>query len=675
MTAYDGGLLRLPNAPLPMVVDLAGMQHVDQVKALLHHDPALPVGHMDQVTIGNTIETSGVLSVPENASRIEAAQKNGFSWEASIGATNEPGTIEMVPRGHSVQVNGRTFHGPLMVARRATLREVSFVGVGAGENTSSRIVAMATPISLNPASDPMALDPNKNDNTNDNSDSGAGGQGPGAGNAPRSADTELAEIRASWQAEIDATRKAREDFEAETKLLRQERLVESVDRIAAQYSCSDDTILASLRDKARAGDVSESDIELHILRAAGNHKLRGFQPIGAAKDGPTAPHVIEAAFCLTTGWDENELAGHFDEKTINAAIGNKWIGFGLHAMGVEYLRAHGHHVLGGKLTDEDIKAAMQFAESETIQASGGFSSFSLPGILSNVARKEVIRGYDAFPKVILKIASTETATDYKPFYRYRLNTDGLLQQVGADGELKSMELTEDSYQSRVYPFGRKLAITNVMWKNDDAGAFRRLSQSFGLTASRTIEREGFKTLLSEVSTFWTTGKGNRLASGAGSALSLDSLNSAYTLFLKFQDSTNQPIGIRPRYLVTASQDHTLGIDLNKGDRINMAVRDTAAANEIIERTSRNTFQGMFEPESSPYLDNGVVTNANGTQWLLCADPAICAAIVAAFLDGRRVPMVKHWESLPGRMGMQWDMTMNFGFNLEDDKSSVYSPGQ
>lgn len=661
MTAYDGGLLSLPGIPMPVVVDLKGMQSADQVKALLFHDPALPVGHMDQVRIGDAITTEGVLSVPENAGRIEAAQKNGFAWEASIGATIVGNAKELVPAGQTVAVNGRTFRGPLMVARKTMLREVSFVGVGAGQNTSSRIAAQAipfTPDQLMPAD--AGTESNKTPETP----------------AQPQVSQELAEIRelkASYAADREGLKADREALKAEREALQRERLADAVDRINAQYgSQAPAELLTELRDKAKAGSTNEGDIELQILRAAGQHRLEAMQPWGQQKGAPATPHLIEAALQLNLGWGEDELAKHFDEKTINAALSSKFNGFGLHSLGVEYLRAQGHHVLGGKLQDEDIRAMISLAEAEPIRASGGFSTFSLPGILSNVARKEAVRAYDSFQKAILTIAKISNATDYKPYYMYRLNTDGLLLQVGADGELKSMELKEDSYQARVFPWGRKLAINSVMWINDDAGFFTDLARQFGLLGARTVERQGFKTLLANQSTFWTTAKGNRLASGAGSALSIDSLGSAYQLFLQQKDSTGEPIGMLPKYACVAPGDFVDAGKIYSDTYVNLAA--AGDTDTVVERTNGNPYKGMFQPLQSPYLADGF-EGANGTQWLLTADPAIAAPIVAAFLNGKKTPQIRPWEALPGKMGMQWDITLSFGFSPHDDKGSVYSPGQ
>jgi len=660
MQAYDGGLLRLGNAPYPVIVDLSGMRTVDQVKALMSHDAAQPVGHMEQVQIGDTIEAEGVFSVPRFAADIDAAQQNGFRWEASIGATIEDGARDVIAAGQTVHVNGRTFRGPVIVARKTLLREVSFTGVGAGSNTSARIVASATPTTYEGFAMPGELPPPETK--------------PAVDPAVTQELTELRELKASFKAEQEALKTAREELQAEREAARRERVVDSIDRIMAQYGNPGEDIVAALKDKAKSGAINETEIELTILRAAGNQKLGGFRPIGGKSGAPANSHVIEAALCLTQGWEESELEKFgMDQKTINAALETRWSGFGPRALFVESLQARGHHVTGGQLQDNDIQAAVSYSEQDLIQASGASSTISVPGILSNVARKEMLRRLDAFTPCITKLAKRGTTSDYKPFYMYRMSTGAMLEQVGADGELKSMELQEAEFQARVYPFGKKLSLNAVMIRNDDMSAFTDLAGLFGLTAVRTLEFYGFKTLLAKQDTFWTTGKGNRLAAGAGSALGLDSLGSAYQLFLAMKDFTGQYIGMEPKYLTVSPTNKVLAGKLYKDSQVNLAA--AGDTDVIVERLSGNSYQGMFQPLYSPYLSQGAVPNANGSQWLLSADPNVIAPIVVVYLDGKTKPQIKTWEAIPGKMGMQWDATFNFGFNLLEDTGSVYSPGQ
>lgn len=659
MRAYDGGRLRLPNFPVPVVVDLAGMGQREQIKALLHHDPAQPIGHMDTVSITDVIDLGGVLSIPDNAAKIAAAQRNGFKWDASIGATFDRHTVEMVRPGQRVEVNNRWFTGPIAVVRKSTLTESSFTGLGAGENTAALTASHAIPISEAEMPGTHTAETATETQT----------ETPDAGIAQAVA--EVKGLQVEIKASLDALKQEREELQTARQELVRQRCAEAVDRFAAQHRFADGEILASLRQKAAAGDLSENQAELEILRASMGRRATGFDTVGGKSGAPAVPHVLEAALCLTNGWTPEDLGRHFDQNTINAALAPRFRGFGIRGLMVEYLRSHGHDCIGGRPGDDDIQASLRFAEQESLQAS--FSTLSLPGILSNVARKELLRGRDSIESAILKIARRGTTNDYKPFYMYRLNTMGLLEQVGPDGELKAITLAEDEYSNRVYPFGRKLSITNVMVRNDDMGAFNDLARLFGVMAMMTIEKTGFTKLLSAQSTYWTTGKGNRVAAGASAALSIDSLGSAYQLFLQMTGADGEPIMVNPKYLLVAPRDAVQARSLNTDTNITVEV--AGSTDTTIRQTTGNPWRGMFEPLHSPYLANGKVTNANGTQWLLAGDPSVSAPLAVAFLDGRSDPQIQTWESLPGKSGMQWDVKLDFGFALHDDKASVLSPGQ
>src|SRR5690606_25853301 len=82
----------------------------------------------------------GVVSRDTPAAReIVASGKKGFPWQASIGASVEE--LEFIKRGVSVMVNGRKFNGPVYVAHKTTLNEISFVDLGADQRTRARIAA------------------------------------------------------------------------------------------------------------------------------------------------------------------------------------------------------------------------------------------------------------------------------------------------------------------------------------------------------------------------------------------------------------------------------------------------------------------------------------------------------------------------------------------------------
>ena len=144
MVAYTGGPMRLGGWRHPVVVDLSGMQIPAQKRPIrMNHDAGLGVGHTESIAVdGGKLIAAGVVSRNTSAAAdVVSSGRNGFPWQASIGASSE--AVEFVKDGETAAVNGQTFAGPLNVVRKSTLGEISFVDLGADGNTSAAIAASA----------------------------------------------------------------------------------------------------------------------------------------------------------------------------------------------------------------------------------------------------------------------------------------------------------------------------------------------------------------------------------------------------------------------------------------------------------------------------------------------------------------------------------------------------
>ena len=142
MVAYTGGPMRLQGWRHPVIVDLAGLAIPTQNRPIrLGHDAAHGVGHTDSLRVeGGKLIASGLVSRDTAAAReVVISSKNGFPWQASIGAAVEE--HEFVREGQTVHVNGRAWQGPVNVVRRSSLGEISFVDLGADGNTSALVTA------------------------------------------------------------------------------------------------------------------------------------------------------------------------------------------------------------------------------------------------------------------------------------------------------------------------------------------------------------------------------------------------------------------------------------------------------------------------------------------------------------------------------------------------------
>ena len=146
MLAYTGGPMRIAGWKHPVIIDLAGLAIPAQSRPIrFGHDPLAGVGHTDSIRIEQgQLLASGVVSRDTAAAReVVTSSKNGFPWQASVGASVDE--FEFVKDHQQVTVNGRQYSGPLNVVRKSTLGEISFVDLGADGATSASVAAIANP--------------------------------------------------------------------------------------------------------------------------------------------------------------------------------------------------------------------------------------------------------------------------------------------------------------------------------------------------------------------------------------------------------------------------------------------------------------------------------------------------------------------------------------------------
>jgi hypothetical protein len=134
LLAYTGGKVDL-GLQYPVVFDLASTSAAPTVPLLKDHNPALIVGHAKNVQILNTqIKGLGIISGTGDSSKeILANAKNGFPWQLSVGIYSTQ--LDLVKANEKVLINGQALDGPFYKSVNNTLREISFLSLGADANT------------------------------------------------------------------------------------------------------------------------------------------------------------------------------------------------------------------------------------------------------------------------------------------------------------------------------------------------------------------------------------------------------------------------------------------------------------------------------------------------------------------------------------------------------------
>jgi hypothetical protein len=72
--------------------------------------------------------------------------------------------------------------------------------------------------------------------------------------------------------------------------------------------------------------------------------------------------------------------------------------------------------------------------------------------------------------------------------------------VPQDGELKHLQLVEESYSQQVETYGRIVALTRQMLVNDDLDALTQIPRIMGRSSALTIQNAVYELLLSNPGT-------------------------------------------------------------------------------------------------------------------------------------------------------------------------------
>jgi phage major head subunit gpT-like protein len=304
-----------------------------------------------------------------------------------------------------------------------------------------------------------------------------------------------------------------------------------------------------------------------------------------------------------------------------------------------------------------------------VQASSGASTYDVAGILSNVANKSLKQGFLSVESSWREIASIQPVRDLKKTSSYALSGDFSYQPVARGGEVKHASMSEEKYENQASTKAILFTIDEDDLINDDLSAFSRVRRLLGRGAAQSLNNVIWEKFLSGVSSgFWGASR-NNLITGAASALDVDSLSNARTLFSKQTDPDGAPMGMSPKLLVVPTELE-IQADRLVGDR---EIRIEGATAKTTYTTG-NPHAGKFRVVSSAYLNNDLIPNGSATHWFLLGDPMDFATIEVVFLNGQQFPRIENVSLDANQLGIGMRAVHRFGAELHEHRASVMSAG-
>ena len=382
----------------------------------------------------------------------------------------------------------------------------------------------------------------------------------------------------------------------------------------------DTTPTAKVEASAIDADAIAAKV-FEMLKAEKLTEVRASRPaapaihVVAQADGPK---VIEAALCLAGGLSNVEKV--FDQKTLEAADRRRSQS-SLGEVLVEAARANGY-TGGSRISQGNIREVL----------AAGFATHSISNVLAATYGKFLLQGYTAVESTWDRIASIRSVSDYKAVSGVRLNGGFDFEDVGASGQLKSADASDETRTIQAKLTGRMSSITMVDIINDDLGALTQVPARLGRGAAIKLNRDFWTEFQASNATFYS-----KETAAAGNALAISSLKTAVTSYKKLTDPDGNVLGITPSILLVPPE-----LEITADELMGSTVLITG---ENATRGNVNVFAGRFQVVPSSYL-------TSGTTWWLCANPGELPGMEVAFLNGQRLPTVQQADADFDVLGIQ-----------------------
>lgn len=676
MLAYTGAAIDV-GFGMRVVVDLEGMTVRNQAIPILRgHDSSQIAGHSTGIDkTAKNLRVTGVLSgSPGVVDEIRATAANGFPWQASIGASIDK-QMEFIDKGESAEVNGRTFRGPLYIARKTTLAEVSFVPIGADGNTSASVAASFFPTKGKAMDFEAWLK--------------AKGIDPAA--LQDAARTVLEAAHKQEIAAAAATVKPGEgSASAATAPAQPEPDPVNTYRNRMSVEASRIADITAICASNPALEITENGkthaLQAHAIREgwdAEKTKLR-FELETLKKEKSAAPVVIARSSdedlskesltaSLLLHHNFNPSGKWLQSHSAVAMELPEWLRAGINDDKKQQMLERAHRISGMSLLDVCAEAIRLDGKrvprnrNEMIRAA--FSGGTLTNIFTTNVNTMVLQGYAEAGDTTLDWTKTVDVADFKTNERPRLTKGPALDKLPVSSEAKHATRSDAGESYKIARYAQQFVIDEQDIINDTFNALADMPLEMGRAAMRVRPDLVYAIILANP-TLTTTGRAlfntTDTNLGSSSALSAANLKAAISAMRLLQENSVN-LGLRATHLIVPATLEWTSLELMNSSLIVIA----GTAGSVTERGAANTLQNRLTVVSEDRIENGLIDPdtktsyaGSATTWYLASTMA--NTIEVAYLRGTgRAPQVRSWKLEEGKWGISYDICLDIGAKAMD----------
>ena len=331
------------------------------------------------------------------------------------------------------------------------------------------------------------------------------------------------------------------------------------------------------------------------------------------------------------------------------------------AAGAQELRGYSMVEMARESLRRESGSTVNFGDNMELARAAINSTSTFPAIMSNLANKSVMVGFNEAETTYQIWAGKGSNRDFKEAARVALSEAGNLELVPEGGQFQQDSFGEASARTKVATYGKLFSLTRQAIINDDLGLFSKIATKYGSAAKRLVNKMVYAQLTGNVKmqdnvALFDTKHGN--VAGTGEALSVKAIAKAITAMRRQKGITGEAtLNITPKYLVVPPELEMTAYQI---------VNSTAAVDGVNSGIA-NPYKGRFI----------VVADAELTDpdaWYLVADATQHDTIEVTYLNGVETPRLETRQGFDVD-GIEYKVAFDCGVSALDFRGVFKNAGK
>lgn len=331
------------------------------------------------------------------------------------------------------------------------------------------------------------------------------------------------------------------------------------------------------------------------------------------------------------------------------------------AAGAQELRGYSMIEMARESLRRESDSTVNFGDNMELARAAINSTSTFPAIMSNLANKSVMVGFNEAETTYQIWAGKGSNRDFKEAARVALSEAGNLELVPEGGQFQQDSFGEASARTKVATYGKLFSLTRQAIINDDLGMFSKIATKYGSAAKRLVNKMVYAQLTGNVKmqdnvALFDSKHGN--VAGPGEALSVKAIAKAITAMRRQKGITGEAtLNITPKYLVVPPELEVTAYQI---------VNSTAAVDGVNS--------GVVNPYKGRFI---VVADAELTDpdaWYLVADATQHDTIEVTYLNGVETPRLETRQGFDVD-GIEYKVAFDCGVSALDFRGVFKNAGK